>query len=291
VTAPLNRLPDPQPADLPSPKPATPAPAAPPRKSERPIQVVTITASVVVSLLAAFVSYRHAYELARRNGEDAYSAWAIPLTVDGLVLAASMVVLRASLQRQKAPVLAWTALIAGVWATLFANVMHGVQQHTGSTWIGAVVSAWPAVSLVVTFEMLIRVFKPEAQHTAQQGRPAQAAQPPNRPAQAAQAARAAQPRARVTIVPDQPSPPPPAEARRVERLEPAVPDLAQAQVQHNQRYADGLALYLASVSQADLGQRDAPLNQSELAKALGMTNRKLAARIIKDAVSKDTGSA
>jgi Protein of unknown function (DUF2637) len=43
--------------------------------------------------MAAIISYRHAYELVRAHGESGATARLVPLTVDGLIWAASMVIL------------------------------------------------------------------------------------------------------------------------------------------------------------------------------------------------------
>jgi hypothetical protein len=51
---------------------------------------------VAVALVAAIISYQHAYELVRSHGEAGVTARWLPFTVDGLIWAASMVVLDAS---------------------------------------------------------------------------------------------------------------------------------------------------------------------------------------------------
>jgi hypothetical protein len=116
----------------------------------------TVAVVTAVAGIAFFISYRHAYQLVITHGEDYTSAWAVPLTVDGLIFSASMVLLRASRHGIKPPKAAWFAMALGVAATLFANVSHGVPYGT----TGILTSAWPAVAMVVSFEMLFRMFRP-----------------------------------------------------------------------------------------------------------------------------------
>ncbi|GAB3206155.1 DUF2637 domain-containing protein [Marinactinospora thermotolerans] len=60
-----------------------------------------------MAAVAVVVSCRHAHAVVTRYGETGMAAWMIPLTVDGLVHASSMVILDAARNRSKAPVPAW----------------------------------------------------------------------------------------------------------------------------------------------------------------------------------------
>lgn len=91
-------------------------------------------------MAAAVVSYEHAYELVRSHGEDCWTARLVPLTVDGLIYASSMVMLQSARQQTKVPALAVWLLALGVLATLAANVVHGLGHGP----IGTEVAAWPA---------------------------------------------------------------------------------------------------------------------------------------------------
>jgi len=68
----------------------------------------------------------------------------IPLTIDGLVYAASMVILHSARVEVKAPPLAWMLLWLGITSTLAANVAHGWQNGL----VCSIVAAWIAVTLV-----------------------------------------------------------------------------------------------------------------------------------------------
>jgi hypothetical protein len=59
-------------------------------------RITTPLAVVAVAVVAAIISYQHAYELVRSHGESGVTARLLPFTVDGLIWAASMVVLDAS---------------------------------------------------------------------------------------------------------------------------------------------------------------------------------------------------
>ena len=74
--------------------------------TDRLIRITTALAVVAVAVVAAIISYQHAYELVRSHGESGMTARLLPFTVDGLIWAASMVVLDANRRNQPAPRLA-----------------------------------------------------------------------------------------------------------------------------------------------------------------------------------------
>jgi hypothetical protein len=102
-------------------------------------------------MVAAVVSYEHAYELVHAHGETGWTAHLIPLTVDGLIWASSMVMLDSARRKVPIPALARWLLGLGIAATLAANVAHGL----GHGLAGAAVGAWPAVALVGSYELLM----------------------------------------------------------------------------------------------------------------------------------------
>ncbi|HEY7483962.1 MAG TPA: DUF2637 domain-containing protein, partial [Streptosporangiaceae bacterium] len=119
--------------------------------ADRLIRITTALAVVVVAAVAAVISYRHAYELVRAHGESGTTARLVPFTVDGLIWAASMAILDASRRTQPVPALAKWSLGVGIAATIGANLAHGMSHGP----IGAIVSAWPALALVGSFELLM----------------------------------------------------------------------------------------------------------------------------------------
>lgn len=118
---------------------------------ERLIRITTALVVVGVAMVAAVVSYEHAYELVRSHGEDGWTARLVPLTVDGLIYASSMVMLQSARRQSRVPALALWLLALGILATLAANVMHGLGHGP----IGAAIAAWPAVALVGSYELLM----------------------------------------------------------------------------------------------------------------------------------------
>jgi hypothetical protein len=91
----------------------------------------------------------------RSHGESGVTARLLPFTVDGLIWAASMVVLDASRRGQPVPRLAAWSLGTGIVATVGANLAHGVGHGP----VGALVSAWPALPLVGSFELLMMLIR------------------------------------------------------------------------------------------------------------------------------------
>jgi uncharacterized protein DUF2637 len=65
------------------------------------ISITTALAVATVAAVAAVISYRHAYELVSTHGETGLTARLIPFTVDGLILAASMLILDATRRNQR----------------------------------------------------------------------------------------------------------------------------------------------------------------------------------------------
>ena len=118
--------------------------------TDRLIRTTTAMAVLTVAVIAAVISYRHAYELVAAHGESGPTARLVPLTVDGLIWAASMVILDANRRHHPVPALAKWSLGMGIVATIGANLAHGIGHGPA----GALVSAWPAVALVGSYELL-----------------------------------------------------------------------------------------------------------------------------------------
>jgi hypothetical protein len=61
--------------------------------ADRVIRWSTALAVLGVAAVAAVASYEHAYDLVQAHGESGRTAHMVPLTVDGLIYASSMVML------------------------------------------------------------------------------------------------------------------------------------------------------------------------------------------------------
>jgi hypothetical protein len=117
---------------------------------DQAVKAGTVAAVLAVAAFAAIVSYSHIYDLAREHGQSGTAARLLPLSVDGLIVAASLAMLQAA--RTAAPVwLARCMLALGVGATVGANVLYGL----GFGVLGAVISAWPAVAFIGSAELAI----------------------------------------------------------------------------------------------------------------------------------------
>ena len=111
---------------------------------------------LTVAVIAAIISYRHAYELVRSHGESGATACLVLFTVDGLIWAASMVILDCNRRNRPVPPLAAWSLGVGIVATIGANLAHGLDHGP----IGALVGARPAVALVGSYELCMLVIRP-----------------------------------------------------------------------------------------------------------------------------------
>ena len=114
-----------------------------------------LTAVIGVAMVAAVVSYEHTYALVRAHGETGWTARLIPLTVDGLIWASSMVLLDSTRRCVRVPAFARWLLGLGIAATLAANVAHGLGHGP----VGAAVAAWSAVALVGLYELLMVIIR------------------------------------------------------------------------------------------------------------------------------------
>ena len=118
-------------------------------------RVIRFTTAAVVCAVAAFaavVTYSHIYGLGRAHGQDGTAARLLPLSVDGLILAASLVLLHEARNGRDAPGLARFMLWLGIGATIGANIAYGA----GYGLLGALISAWPAVAFIGAVEIAMQ---------------------------------------------------------------------------------------------------------------------------------------
>jgi hypothetical protein len=115
----------------------------------------TAGAVVGTAAVAAVASYEHAYALVRAHGETGWIGRLVPLTVDGLIYASSMVMLDSARREVRVPALARWLLGLGIAATLAANVAHGLGHGP----VGTAVAAWPAIALVGSYELFMTIIR------------------------------------------------------------------------------------------------------------------------------------
>lgn len=118
-------------------------------RPDKLIRRATALVVVAVAVFAAIVSYSHIFDLGHTHGQHGAAGRLLPLSVDGLILAASLVLLHEARNARSAPPLARVMLWLGIIATITANVAYGVGYGV----IGAVISAWPAIAFIGSAEM------------------------------------------------------------------------------------------------------------------------------------------
>ena len=128
--------------------PDDPAPAA----GDRLIGWSATTSVVIVTAIAAVISYGHARELVQRYGAAGWTADALPLTIDGVVATCSLILVDCARHGQNAPWQAWFLLITGACATIAANVAAGLSHGI----VGAAIAGWPALIACGCFDLLLR---------------------------------------------------------------------------------------------------------------------------------------
>ena len=101
-----------------------------------------------VAVIAGIVSFSHIEALGLRTGQTITDARLLPLAVDGLIVAGSVILLAGSW-------LGWIGVSLGVAGTLYANVMSGLPRGP----LAATVAAWPALAFTVASFMLERWLK------------------------------------------------------------------------------------------------------------------------------------
>jgi hypothetical protein len=244
------------------------------RSIDRAIRLSTAAAVLAVAGIAAYVSYWHAYAVVRAHGESGITARLEPATIDGLVYANSMVVLYAARHRIPVPSLARWLLGLGIAATLTANMAQGWSHGP----VGAVVAAWPAVSLVGSYELLVWLIRTSG--TVEHGPPAghlgdaAACRAAARSATAA-ATGAEVPRRGERGTPDQ---------ERQPAAQVTGPSVIPASAQRDQAVPEVRAVNDAAVAAYRLStQAGNPLSERKLAQMFGRTSRRWARARIAEA--------
>jgi len=112
--------------------------------------VVTV---LMVAGVAAVMSYGHLSTVAAAQGESAAALF--PLSVDGLIVAASLVLLVRRRCGLSGGALAWSGLLVGVAATVIGNVASAEP-----TLSARLVAAWPPVAFALSYELLLALLRP-----------------------------------------------------------------------------------------------------------------------------------
>ena len=124
------------------------APTATPRVRWAAVGTVLTLAGV-----AAFMSYGHLRAVAESQGQDAAALF--PISVDGLIVAASLVLLVQRRGGQPGGALPWAGLLLGIAATIAGNVASAEP-----TTVARLVAAWPPIAFAISYEYLLTLLRP-----------------------------------------------------------------------------------------------------------------------------------
>lgn len=113
--------------------------------------------ALIVAGVAAFASFDHQRAFALRGGADALNAWLWPFSVDGLLVLATVALLKAdSTTSRRGRVAAWLSFGLGVAVSLAANVAAAPALE----WQPILVAGWPPVALLLAVELLAHRSRP-----------------------------------------------------------------------------------------------------------------------------------
>ncbi|GEB51942.1 DUF2637 domain-containing protein [Streptomyces cacaoi] len=104
-----------------------------------------LDAVLVQAIIAAALSFAHLHDLAAAAGQDGWKAWAYPISVDLLMVAAWR---RLRSGRDKAA--AWCWFLVALAASLGANIATAGLLDLGDVpdWLRILVAGWPALAFL-----------------------------------------------------------------------------------------------------------------------------------------------
>ncbi|MEU9434135.1 DUF2637 domain-containing protein [Streptomyces sp. NPDC048252] len=108
-------------------------------------QLARVDAVLVQALIAAALSFAHIHDVAVAAGQDGWKAWAYPVSVDLLLVAAWR-----RLRSRSAKGAAWCWFVIALAASLGANVATAGLLDLGDVpaWLRILVAGWPAVAFL-----------------------------------------------------------------------------------------------------------------------------------------------
>lgn len=108
----------------------------------------TVSAAIVAGV-AAVASYSHMRQLAAEHGQSPLLANLLPVSVDGMLVVASAVLADDRAAGRPGRMSARVSFATGVVASIVANVLAAPDNI-----VARVISAWPALALLLVVEML-----------------------------------------------------------------------------------------------------------------------------------------
>ncbi|MEU2551273.1 DUF2637 domain-containing protein [Streptomyces sp. NPDC013313] len=142
-----------------------------------------VDAVLVQAVIAGALSFAHLHDLAAAAGQDGWKAWAYPISVDLLLVAAwrRLRLLRPSGQPVRA---AWFWFAVALAASLGANVATAGLLDLGDVpaWLRILVAGWPALAFLGGTLLVHLPAQAEAPQESAAAGPAETAMPEPRPA-------------------------------------------------------------------------------------------------------------
>jgi hypothetical protein len=106
--------------------------------------------ALMVAAVAAYSSFEHQRGFALRGGADATNAMLWPLSVDGLLLLATVSLLKPRHRTRRMRVAVWSAFLGCIAVSLAANIAAAPRL----AWQPVLVAGWPPVALLLAVELL-----------------------------------------------------------------------------------------------------------------------------------------
>ena len=119
------------------------------RDTDRWISWAAATTVAGLAGIAGALSYSHMRQLAADHGQAGWHAHAFPLSVDGIEIVASLVLLANRRAGRRPGTLPWAALIIGTVGSLAANV-----ATAGPGAVSRIIAGWPALALLIAVKLL-----------------------------------------------------------------------------------------------------------------------------------------
>lgn len=110
-------------------------------------RLASIASALAVAGIAAVASYSHMRHLALQYGQDQLIATLLPVSVDGMLVVATVALGDGRQYRWSA----WLAFWVGVVASVIANVLAAEPSA-----IARCISAWPAIAFLLVVEVITR---------------------------------------------------------------------------------------------------------------------------------------
>ena len=130
--------------------------------------------ALIVAAVAAYSSFEHQRGFALHGGADATNAALWPLSVDGLLLLATVGLLKpAAQQSRRMRTAVWLAFLGCIAVSLAANVAAAPRL----AWQPILVAGWPPVALLLAVELLAHRARPRYSETQPAASPAEPSAP------------------------------------------------------------------------------------------------------------------